>query len=89
MTNKKPAVEVPSQAYRMTPRHTACYLAMGGFILSYIRDTENTEDKVLMWGALLSGLTREMRREFGVKIAAETLRGFADSMAEAAKFDLP
>jgi hypothetical protein len=39
--------------------------------------------------ALLSGVTRELRRHVTAEAAEGILRGLADSMAEAAKNDLP
>jgi hypothetical protein len=77
-------VTVPGPDYRMSPAQAAVWDAFGAFIGMARRALPNDGGA---YTVLLSRLSREMRREYGLEDAKAAFHGIADTMEEAAKFD--
>lgn len=80
------SVYVPSPTqFQMSDAMVALY-RIGQEVTRGAIDVQGVENGI---SALLSGVTRELRRHVTVEAAEGLLRGLADSMAEAAKNDVP
>jgi hypothetical protein len=80
-------VSVPGAEYRMNNRQTAAYAYMHFVIASLLGDTQGDE-RIALLSAIISGVSRELRRELGPDGAAQMFHGFGDTQHEAAKLDL-
>lgn len=82
-------VTVPGPDYRMDARHTLAYVETRAHIAQQLRRSgESVDGRALMWSALLSAVTRSLREELGLDLAAAILIAFAKTMPTAARGDL-
>jgi hypothetical protein len=85
MSDEQPAVEVPDpKDFEWTNEQYAAFLMAQDFLRMMI-------DKLgLQMGmsAVMSGITREMRRHASIEEIQAMLRGLADTLPEVAKYDV-
>jgi len=81
----KPAdVQVPGQNYEATLNQRIIWDITGLLINDLLREHCTGQE---LYGAMLSRVSRELRREFGVEGARAVFQGFADTQDEAVRFD--
>jgi hypothetical protein len=85
MTNKVETYVPAPGDYVMTHSERVAYLAAQG-LLEVAIGKLGLEKGISL---TLSGITRELRRHMSVEEIQQTLRGFADSMPQAAAYDDP
>jgi hypothetical protein len=84
-------VTVPGPDYRASSAETAIWDAFGAFIeLSrHAVRLGALDDDGAVFTVLLSRLSREMRREYGLEEAKAAFQGIADTMEQVAHYDNP
>lgn len=86
--NAKAEVIVPDADYRLGPYESAAYVSTRSNTRAILDHAGPDIDRVKLFSAIVSAVTREMREQFGSDAAAQILRGLAETMGEVERFDL-
>jgi hypothetical protein len=77
-------VRVPAAEHRMSAAATEYWHALGGFIV--LARARLGDEQAMM--VLVSRVSRELRRLYGIEGARKILAGYIETMAEAGQYDV-